>query len=134
MRRFAPQEIETIRTMVAQGCSAIAVAARLGRPALAIRKKCVELGLRLRPLRIARQKRIVLSDDVVKMLESAGAMRGVTAQRIASLLLSRITADNLTDAILDDADERARRKKAKSNQQAKTERATAQGMEPMACG
>jgi hypothetical protein len=52
MRRFTPQEVDTIRVMAARGFSGIAIARELGRPALAIRKKAVELGVRLRPMLI----------------------------------------------------------------------------------
>ena len=57
MRHFTPDEIERIKQMAASGHSGIAIAKALDRPALAIRKKCVELGGQLRPVRIESKRR-----------------------------------------------------------------------------
>jgi adenine/guanine phosphoribosyltransferase-like PRPP-binding protein len=102
MRRFTPQEVDTIRVMAARGFSGIAIARELGRPALAIRKKAVELGVRLRPMLIPKKARVVVPSDVLTLLKDAAAVRGVNARRLASMILSTVACHGIINAVLDD--------------------------------
>ncbi len=70
--------------------------------ARAIRSKCSELGIALRPPRINGTVRLLLRDDVAALLKAAAKARGVTIQRIAFLILSAAALDGLIDAVVDD--------------------------------
>jgi hypothetical protein len=100
-RRFSPDDVQTIESMVGEGCNSLEIAHRIGVPAEAIRKKIVALGLVLRH-RVAKLRvRMVL--DVPRALQEAATARGVTPQMLIRRLLKVICRDRLFTAILDDA-------------------------------
>lgn len=102
MRRFTLGDLVRICDLAARGYSAIGIGRDLGRTPEAIRMKCMALGIRLRRLHRANKARVVLADDVLALLHAAAEIRGVTRQKLASLILSAVAYGDLIDAVIDD--------------------------------
>jgi hypothetical protein len=102
LRRFSPDDLALLRFMADRGHSGNSIAARLGVTPGAVRNKCCELGIRLRPN--AKPKfgsRFKIRDALRDALHAAAAKRGMRVTRFTHLVLETITRDKLFDAILD---------------------------------
>ena len=100
-RRFTVEEIATIKRMAAEGASGVAIARVLDRPAEAIRKKCVALGVSLRPVRIETKARVTISAEALAALKAEADSRGISVMALANRLLSAIAESDLFVAVLD---------------------------------
>jgi hypothetical protein len=101
MRRFSQADVDMIRQMAEHGFSGLAIARELSRPPLAIRAKCCALGIPLRPKMPEKPSRILVANDVMRLLRSAAEFRGVTPQKLATSILAAVALDNLIGAVLD---------------------------------
>ncbi len=101
MKRFSKADIETIRHMAARGFGGVEIAKRLGRTPQSIRVKCVELGIRLRPMPTKDRLRILFEPAFYNALAREATARATTPAKLARLLLVTLLSDNLINAILD---------------------------------
>jgi hypothetical protein len=101
MNRFSKADIETIRHMAARGFGGVEIAKRLGRTPQSIRVKCVELGIRLRPMPTKDRLRILFEPAFYDALMREAKARAMTPAKLARLLLVTLLSDNLINAILD---------------------------------
>ena len=100
MRRFTPAEIEKLRLRADFGHNGKSIARALDRPPQAIRVKCVELGIKLRPASIE-HRRVKLPLETWATFRGAAEARGTTVARLAKLLIETIVRDDLFDAVID---------------------------------
>jgi hypothetical protein len=102
MKRFSDGDIVRLCLMAEHGHSGISIARALGRTAQAVRRKCVELGIRLKPDRKPLfGTRIKLAQDVMDRLAVAARDYGVKPCSLASMLLRIIVRNNWIDRLLE---------------------------------
>lgn len=107
LRRFSADEIAAITMLASWGHSGDAIAKRLGRDALAIRKKCCALGVRLRKPSAA-SRRIKLSPLTWDGLLIEAALRNTSPGRLARQILEIVVRDKLFLAVIDPPPKMAR--------------------------
>ena len=109
--RFTPAMIEKMSALLSAGHSLISVSRHLtgmlppGSPPTtpgACRSKACALGLRTRPRKMHDVHEVRIGGDVMALLKDAADLRGISVQRLASLILSATALDKLCDAIIDD--------------------------------
>jgi hypothetical protein len=100
VKRFSPADIERIRFMADFGHSGVSIARSLNRSPQAIRVKCCELGISLRPPS-ADSRRFKLSPQCWHELQRVAAQRGAKPGRLARQLVELAVKDKLVDAIID---------------------------------
>ncbi len=102
MRRFTPGEIEQIKVLAARGATGPSIAASLNVPAERIRKKCVELGVRLRRRHNTdNQVRAKLDAAAFQMLCEYATAHNETVASVVRLVLQAVIYDGLFAAVLD---------------------------------
>ncbi len=102
MHRFTPAELEQIKVLAARGASGPSIAASLNVPAERIRKKCVELGIRLRRRHNTdNQVRAKLDPAAFAMLVEYASARNETVAHVVRLVLQAVIYDGLFAAVLD---------------------------------
>jgi hypothetical protein len=102
LKRFTPADIDKLRLMADFGHDGKSIARALDRPPQAIRVKCVELGIKLRPPSVE-HRRVKLPLETWASLRRAAEARGTTIARLARLLIETIVRDDLFDAVIDSA-------------------------------
>ncbi len=100
MRRFTPADIARLRELASWGHCGKAIARDLGRTPQAVRVKCCELGIKLRPVNVD-CRRIKIPPDTWRGLQDEAARLGTSPGRLGRLLLVTIIRDRLVDAIVD---------------------------------
>jgi hypothetical protein len=98
LRRFAPADIA--RLMAECGHSGKSIARNLNRTPQAIRVKCCELGIKLKPQSVA-NRRVRLPVPVWMKLKATADAYGMTVVKLAALLIETVVRDKLFDAVLD---------------------------------
>jgi hypothetical protein len=102
LKRFSAADLELLKTMAAFGHPGTAIAAKLNRTPGAIRAKCVEMGVRLRPNRKPKfGSRFRIPDRLWGSLKAAADARAMKPTRFVHLILETIARDQLYAAILD---------------------------------
>jgi hypothetical protein len=101
MKCFTHDDVPLIKHLAERGHEGTAIARKLGRTALAIRHKCCELGIRLRPERAKTRLRILLERPFYDALIKQARTRNTTAPKLARLLLVTLLIDDLLGAVLD---------------------------------
>jgi hypothetical protein len=99
--RFSAQDVETIRAMAAVGHGGVAIARKLDVSAEAIRKKCIAIGLPLRPPKKSNQLRFKIEPAVVTRLREEARRRGTTAHGLARQIVTVCVWDSLIGAVID---------------------------------
>jgi hypothetical protein len=69
---------------------------------LAVRTKCVALGISLRPRKETREIRFAADEFAWRYLDAEASRRGMTLARFCGLLLRLVAASNLATAVCDD--------------------------------
>jgi hypothetical protein len=100
LRRFSDDEIERIRFMADFGHSGTSIARALDRTPQSVRVKCVEYGIRLRPVKMS-HRRIRLSVRTWQILQTEADRIGTSAGRLARLVIETVAKDRLFGAVLD---------------------------------
>lgn len=100
VRRFSKVELEKLKLMSEVGHDGKSIARALNRTPQAIRVKCVELGIRLRPPSM-QHRRVKLPLQTWVALRAAAAARGTSPLRLARLLIEIIVKDDLFEAVID---------------------------------
>jgi hypothetical protein len=101
LQRFTADDIAKLQWMASLGHPATSIAQSLSRTPQAVRVKCVELGIRLRPRRAVGGARFKIPDRLFQALHVEGLARGVKATGLARQLLESIVRDRLYSAVLD---------------------------------
>jgi hypothetical protein len=100
LRRFSHDDIEKLQLMADCGHTGTSIAKALGRTPQAVRVKCCELGIKLKPQSVA-NRRVRLPVPVWGKLKVAADAYGMTVVKFAALLVEAIVKDRLFDAVLD---------------------------------
>jgi hypothetical protein len=101
LKRFSALDIETIKWMAARGHDGVAIAQKLKRTPQAVRVKCVELGISLKPMPSKDRLRILFERPFYEALIKAAKTHGTTAPKLARLILVIVLSDKMVKAILD---------------------------------
>jgi len=100
VRRFTPADVEKLRFMAGWGHNGKSIALALNRTPQAIRVKCCELGIKLKPQSVA-SRRVRLPVPVWTKLKAAAAAYNMTVVKLNALLIETIVRDDLFNAVLD---------------------------------
>ncbi len=100
--RWSKAEIAILRRMAARGLPGTVIAVALNRTALSVRVKAVELGVRLRPLKMNNEIRFDVTDKVRFDLDAkASALGFQTRARLCRALVAIASEDGLISGIID---------------------------------
>jgi hypothetical protein len=100
MRRFTPSEIATLIEMAKVGQNGEMIANALNRTPAAIRAKCVEIGVRLRPERGTNDIRFLMDRRAFDLLKAEARQRGTSVARLSRLLLEICARNELVEELL----------------------------------
>jgi hypothetical protein len=104
VHKFSAEDIQILRAMAARGCSGKEIAIKLQHTPHAVRVKCVELGINLRPpKRQWHRLRVLIEPLLNKAIVLRARRRGMRAGEWTRRILTATVCYDLDDIILDRA-------------------------------